>query len=314
MLQFTSTKHAAARGLNILVYGSSGAGKTTLLGTTGDPEGTVILSAEAGLLPLRHLDLRVIEIDNLERLREALAWLRRPDANVRWVCVDSLSEIAERVLTAEKQRQRDPRKAYGEMAESIVQAVKELRDLQMNVVVIAKRAVTEDGDRKVGCILMPGQKLKEALPYELDIVAELRVVRDESGSIVRWLQTEADGYGDAKDRSGALAPAEPPDLAALAAKVAAVAPRSAASSQAPVQQPQTQAAPTVRQRIDAAIVWLQQHGALHVSDEVFHAIAPGKRIEALTDEEAGKILRELGLAAKDIRAREAAGNGAEAGL
>ena len=60
-VKLTSTKQAAAlHGLKLTVYGPAGSGKTTLCATTGAP--TVILSAEAGLLSLRHTDIPVIEV------------------------------------------------------------------------------------------------------------------------------------------------------------------------------------------------------------------------------------------------------------
>lgn len=316
-MHITSTKHAAHRGLNILVYGAAGAGKTTLLGTTADPEGTVILSAEAGLLPLRHLDLRVIEVDSLATLHEALAYVQRPDAAVRWVCVDSLSEIAERVLASEKRRTKDPRAAYGEMADGITHAVKALRDLRgINVVLVAKRGVIEDGARPRGCLLMPGKKLQESLPYELDIVSELRVAKDEAGAVVRWLQTEADGWGDAKDRSGSLAASEPPDLAALAAKVKATIPAQAAAAP-PAAGPPASASPakvngdrSIRDRITAGIDWLSARGQMHVADEIHAMVAPGVAFESLTEAQAVAYLREIGRVSREIQAQERAAAGA----
>jgi hypothetical protein len=69
-IALSSTKQSAQlSGLKFLVHGPAGAGKTTLCGTTGEP--TVIISAESGLLSLRHLDIPVIEVKTLDQLYEA---------------------------------------------------------------------------------------------------------------------------------------------------------------------------------------------------------------------------------------------------
>lgn len=69
-ITLSSTKQSAQlSGLKFLVHGPAGAGKTSLCGTTGEP--TVIISAESGLLSLRHLDISVIEVKTLDQLYEA---------------------------------------------------------------------------------------------------------------------------------------------------------------------------------------------------------------------------------------------------
>jgi hypothetical protein len=120
-INLTSTKDSAAiNGLKFLVHGPAGAGKTKLCATTGEP--TVIISAESGLLSLRDFDIPVIEVKTLDALYEAYDFVVNSAEGqaFRWVCLDSISEIAEVVLNHEKKVAKDPRQAYGALADEFL--------------------------------------------------------------------------------------------------------------------------------------------------------------------------------------------------
>lgn len=217
----TTRQSAQFAGLKVLVYGQSGAGKTRLIGTTGGSP--LIISAEAGLLSLRDLDLPVIEVSTIEDVHEAYRFVTQSeDAKpFDWICLDSLSEIAEVVLAAEKRATRDPRQAYGALQDAMGELIRAFRDLPRNVYMSAKQERAKD--ETTGAMLytpsMPGQRLGQQLPYWFDFVLALRVEKDTEGNITRALQTVGDFQYLAKDRSGALDPYEAPDLAAIAAKI-----------------------------------------------------------------------------------------------
>ncbi len=70
--------------------------------------------------------------------------------------------------------------------------------------------------------MMPGAKLGQAIPYLFDEVLCLRaeyVIKDDKKILVRSLQTQPDNIYTAKDRSGALAAYEKPDLSKIYAKI-----------------------------------------------------------------------------------------------
>lgn len=210
-MQITNTKDITTQHVKILVHGPSGSGKTRLCGTTGG--NPIILSAEAGLLSLRGQDIDVIEIKSLDDLRAAYSFLAT-DNVYDWVCLDSISEIAEQVLSFEKSNTKDGRMAYGEMNEKVIALVKSFRDLPKNVYICAKQGQIKDevtGGVIVGADA-PGKTIGPALPYLFDIVLALHVWKTPDGKIERALQTQRDGQYDAKDRSGALDFIERPDL------------------------------------------------------------------------------------------------------
>ena len=215
-----TTGSLAANGVKVLVYGQAGAGKTSLVKTLPKP---IVLSAEGGLLSIQDADLPYIEISDMDTLREAYTWLAESDEAKQYqsVALDSISEIAEVVLNAEKKATKDPRQAYGAMQEQMADIIRAIRDLPgRHVYMSAKLEKTQD---EMGRVLyapsMPGNKTGQALPYFFDEVLALRVENDGEGVTQRALMCDSDGLWAAKDRSGKLATWEAPDLGAIIAKI-----------------------------------------------------------------------------------------------
>jgi len=217
----TSAQAAVLHGVKILTYGRAGLGKTTLCSTAPNP---VILSAEAGLLSLRNFNIPVIEIKSIEDLQEAYQWVTESDEakNFETICLDSLSEIAEVVLSNAKANAKDPRQAYGELIEKMGTTARAFRDLSgKHVYMSAKQEAIKD--ETAGTTLygpsMPGAKLGAQLPYLFDEVFRLGIGRTPDGVEYRYLQTRPDFQSDCKDRSGCLDAVEKPDLTYIINKI-----------------------------------------------------------------------------------------------
>ena len=210
----------SASGVKVLVYGQAGAGKTSLIKTLPSP---IVLSAEGGLLSVQDADLPFIEVDGMDTLKEAWMWLNESkEAQVyKSVALDSISEIAEVVLNAEKKATKDPRQAYGAMQEQMSDIIRAFRDLPgRHVYMSAKLEKSQDEmGRSLSAPSMPGNKTGQSLPYYFDEVLALRIERDRDGGTQRALMCDGDGLWLAKDRSGKLAPWEAPDLGAIIAKI-----------------------------------------------------------------------------------------------
>ena len=217
-MQITNTKDASTKFLKVLVHGPAGSGKTRLCATTGGKP--LIISAEAGLLSLRGHDIDVMEVKHMDDLRQAYDFLLK-DQKYDWVCLDSLSEVAECCLSAEKEKTKDPRKAYGELSDIMMRLVRSFRDLPKNVYMSAKQSKVKDemtGGFYYGPSA-PGQQLGIALPYLFDEILALHNWKDSEGNIQSALQTRRDAQYEAKDRSGRLDLAEPPNLGLLYRKI-----------------------------------------------------------------------------------------------
>lgn len=216
-----STRDVHTRGVKMCVYGPAGAGKTSLIATLPAP---VVLSAEGGLLSINAADIPYIEISDMATLTEAYAWLTGSDDAKQFqsVALDSISEIAEVVLNAEKKKTKDPRQAYGAMNEQMADLIRAFRDIpDRHVYMTAKLEKAQD---EQGRILyapsMPGKSTGQSLPYFFDELFALRVEKDGEGNTVRALMTQPDGLWSAKDRSGKLDAWEAPDLGAIITKIA----------------------------------------------------------------------------------------------
>ena len=237
-LHFTTVSQSASTGfIKALVYGGPGCGKTVLTATLG--AGTILISAEAGTLSVRrpnlvrlygegnpsiNYDLPILVVQSAADFADALKWCQQAHEARQFhtVALDSLSEIGEVVLNTQKRVFKDPRQAYGGMAEQMESSVRAFRDLPgRHVVFTAKMEGTKDelsGVVRFGPS-MPGRKLGPALPYFFDEVFRLAIGRAADGQPFRYLQTQPDIQFDAKDRSGALAPMEPPHLSTVFAKI-----------------------------------------------------------------------------------------------
>lgn len=221
MIQWSNTAAASLNGVKILVYGPSGIGKTRLCATAPAP---LIVSAEAGLLSLRNNEVPVALVRNIDELTEIYSWAA--NSKEAWafstICLDSLTEIAEVFLASAKRTVKDPRQAYGEMLEKMLVLVKAFRDLPgRNIYMSAKQEWTKDEATGICRYqpMMPGQKLGPQLPYLFDEVFRMGLNKTAAGQEFTFLQTKGDLQYDAKDRSGALDPLEPPDLSVIIRKI-----------------------------------------------------------------------------------------------
>ena len=223
-ISIKKTGSLTASGVKLLAYGQAGAGKTSLIPTLPSP---IVLSAEGGLLSIQDADVPFIEINSMQALRDAYAWLTESSEAKQYasIALDSISEIGEVSLNYEKKNTKDPRQAYGAMQEQMADIIRAFRDLPgKHVYMSAKLEKTQD---EMGRVLyapsMPGNKTGQSLPYFFDEVLALRVEKDADGNTQRALMCDSDGLWLAKDRSGKLGAWEAPDLGAIIAKIGGAA-------------------------------------------------------------------------------------------
>jgi phage nucleotide-binding protein len=226
-IQFTTTQEAGkSHGVKVLVYGRAGAGKTRLIETCPRP---IIFSAESGLLSLAHTSIPVATIRNIKDLADAYEWaVMSPDAkNFDTICLDSISEIAEALLSAERKKSKDPRQAYGEMQDQIATQIRMFRDLPGKHVYFSakleQRNSESTGSGAAQCgPAMPGSKTSQGMAYYFDEVFMLgigNVPGTTPPQTYRYLQTQPDFMNEAKDRSGKLDPVEEANLGKIFQKI-----------------------------------------------------------------------------------------------
>ncbi len=231
-LQFTTSDESSATGgVKMLVYGLPKMGKTMLAATLPAP---ILLSAESGLLSLsqanqmrvlgKHQNIPVIQIKDVQDLTDAFEFVAtsKEAEGFQSVALDSISEIAEVVLNNAKRMVKDPRQAYGELAEKMTTLIRSFRDLpDKHVYFSCQQEKVQDAD---GMLMfgpsMPGKQLTGKIAYFFDEVFALQVSpKQADGSTYRFLRTKPEAQWMAGDRSGALDDIEEPNLANIIAKI-----------------------------------------------------------------------------------------------
>ena len=221
-INLKSTSNVHLNGVKLLVYSQSGAGKTTLIKTLPSP---IIISAESGLLSLEDCDIPYIEVNDMASLKEAYEYVTSDECSqFKSIALDSISEIAEVVLAAEKKKSKDGRMAYGEMDTQVTEIIRAFRDIpNKHVYFTAKLEKQQD---EMGRVMyfpsLPGNKTAQKLPFFFDFVMALRIERDADGNTQRALMVESDGLWLAKQRGTKLNAWEGPDLGAVIAKIGGV--------------------------------------------------------------------------------------------
>ena len=240
MPKFTTAQDASAmNGVKVLAHGDSGVGKTALTATLPTP---VLISAESGSLSLKTENLirlfgpnnptvtynmPIILIENIDDLIEAYNWCAS-SAEARQfqsIGLDSLTEVAEVILNNAKKQVKDARQAYGELISKMENTVRLFRDLpQKHVLMVAKTEPLKDDLSGVVKYspAMPGSKLGPELAYFFDEVFYVGVNNHPQHGKYRYLQTQPDLQRVAKDRSGALAEMEAPNMTSVINKILGV--------------------------------------------------------------------------------------------
>jgi hypothetical protein len=225
-ISFTTTQnYGANNGVKILVIGRAARGKTELIRTAEAP---MIISAESGLLTLTDVNIPVLEIKNSAEAIEAKNWAMYSEETrfFKWFCLDSISDIADVVLSEKMKLYKDGRQAYGELNEFMGDFIRDFRNLKgKNVYFTAQQARVEDsttgGVSYVG--YMPGKTLLKSLPYFFDEVLYARIGKlpgtEGAPQTYYYLQAEADPQRECKDRSKKLPKICKPDLTFILNKI-----------------------------------------------------------------------------------------------
>lgn len=238
MLNFFSTDQArTAHSVKLCVYAPSGFGKTLLGATLPQP---LLIGAEEGDLCLSVANITKvfgagrndiaysipgIRVTTLPELLEAYNFCATSPhmAQFNSIHIDSISEIAEKVLGNSLKTNKDGRKAYGEMQEIVSGIIRAFRDIpNKHVCFTAKQDREVDGATGLSLWgpMMPGKYLTQNLPHFFDEVFALQVVSNPANNTkFRRLLTAGDLQYSAKDRSGALAEYEEPHLGQVIKKI-----------------------------------------------------------------------------------------------
>lgn len=222
----------------VLGYGPAGAGKTRSIRTLVDHGlNPVILACELGethgFLSIQSSDLAYIPVKTHEDVINVIRAMKRKPGKVEYdqtefgaVVLDSITQWGEFPLDRYMQLKgwkdlhdsaagKDPRGAYGYLAEKGRQLYKELFELHAHLYIIAREGLFGGGDEALfAAPELPGQKLPRELPGWPDATVRLRVIAGK-----HCMVTQGEGGSPARVRYPENVPRLParcvPDIGAL---------------------------------------------------------------------------------------------------
>jgi hypothetical protein len=219
-------------GVKAVLYGKPGTGKTPMIATAPRP---VILMTEPGALSVRNvMNVPAWEAYTPERIEEFFEWwFKSAEAkNFDTLGMDSGSQIAETILKQELKKQKDGRKAYGEMSRRCMEWFDQLFFMpNKHIMMICKQMMVETGksiSKQDGAFVVeliyqaqpyfPGKELNILVPHRYDAILNVDYVNVPGVGKTAAIRTKETNEYLARDRSGNLAEIEPPNITQLIAK------------------------------------------------------------------------------------------------
>lgn len=212
-------------GVKMMLSGGPGAGKTPLVNTAPRP---ILLVTEPGMLSMRGSKVPAFEAFTRGAIKDFFDWFTNSNdrRNYDTLAIDSLTNIAEIILADENIKQAHGLKAYGNMAEAVMEYCNILNYMEAkHIVLICKQGLVENGrtsmlqDGKIVTEpvmqkkpIFPGKDLNTRIPHMFDEILYMGIANIQ-GKQVTALRTREIPEVFARDRSGMLAELEFPNLA-----------------------------------------------------------------------------------------------------
>lgn len=215
-----ASNFAKQYGVKMIAYGPPGKGKTPLVNTAPRP---VLAFVEPGMLSMKRSNVPAWDATTPDRCDEFFDWFFRSHEAKQYdtLGIDSASEMAEMYLKLEKGRNKNGLKAYGLMAEKVMERIRAMYYMpNKHIYLICKMGKRDAGEDMVEkAPYFPGQELNVQVPHLFDLISYIDMARIP-GVVNEQLAIRTRGtIGiSARDRSGNLNEFEPPNLTELFAK------------------------------------------------------------------------------------------------
>jgi len=205
-MKFVETTEAPET-LNVLLYGPPGTGKTC--GACSAPGPILVLNAE-GPGAIRYARsvygdaVREVVVEGGETLDEAYLYLKDGEGGEKTVVLDTIGEMY-RTLLEGFGGPRPTLQNYGDVNTKLERFIRALRDLNLNVILVAHEQVDDEGGEVTRRPATGGKKLPEQVMAQVDVVAYTGIVPATDDAPRRYVGQLIEAAGRrAKDRTGAL--------------------------------------------------------------------------------------------------------------
>ena len=196
--RFTPDDHK----IKCLIYWPSGCGKTTFGATAKD---VVFASAENWLLSVADSNISYAEIKNLQDLKSLLVYLSNEKHPYKTLVIDSITEINDMIRQSIQWPSQKPmsRNDWGILADRIEWIIRVLKDLDMNVIILAQEMNVLDEEKIDKKIPSLNWKMPTKICYYMDVVGYMYLNKDGE----RVIKTSTSNKVLSKDRTNKLSPA-----------------------------------------------------------------------------------------------------------
>lgn len=209
-------------GAKMMIYGPPGSAKTPLITTIDTP---VLCATETGLLSMRDSgdNIATFEAKTAAEIKDFFAWVSDSNElkNFSCVCIDSFSHACEIILKHELENCKDGRKAYDNMATTMIQFAELLQNKKgIDCYVINKCITDETNSVAKQKPYYPGKVLSVKMPHLFDgvfYIDQMRIPGVTGTNLA--IQTFASATVTARDRSGKLDDYEFPDIGQIIEKI-----------------------------------------------------------------------------------------------
>lgn len=182
-MEIKNTKDIRIPTVNAIFYGAIGTGKTTLSASFPKP---IIFNIEKGLNSLAGLDVDYIDVTNYKDFQNNYKELVSTKNEYRTLIVDTATELAEWLMLAIAGKEQPRIQDWGELARRFGRMLRELRDNQINTVLLfhenSEEIVTDAGIS--GFFKrpeIPGKALRGPILRYVDLIGYTSVEVDKNG-------------------------------------------------------------------------------------------------------------------------------------